>query len=162
MRSCLHAGADTLPSEQSCTVAVDCEDLGEEVLGSSLSLPNCDHCSLLNCRLATCPTSLVPGGFAEELRLSPCMAFPACFVVFLLWNEKSFRPCCSNPGYGVVTYISKRAVTLVLLFVLWWPSGLRVLGIAETQNKKVGPCLKAQCCHIWLGRFDTCPVVSLP
>lgn len=29
MRSNLHVGADNLPSEQSCTVAVDCEDLGK-------------------------------------------------------------------------------------------------------------------------------------
>lgn len=112
MRSCLHVGADILPSEQSCTAAIDCEDLGREVLGSSLSLPNWDHCSLLSCGFATCPTSVVPRGFAEELHLHPHVVFPACFLFFLLQDEKSFRPCCSNPGYIVVTCISKRAVTL--------------------------------------------------
>lgn len=134
-----------------------CRCLRKDVLGSSLTLPSC----LLRCGLATYSHNPVPRCFAEEPYQSPSVAFPACFLSFLLWDKKSFRSGCSHPGYTLGVDISKRSVSL---FYSLCYDDCQVPGWVWDRNTKleVCSCLKAQCCHPWQDRFDSCSAARLP
>lgn len=107
------------------------------------------HCSLLSCGLATCPTSLVPRGFAEGLHPNPHVAFSAwsssfsrmkslsgLFVQILatVWSHvsaKGLSPCfiicimvtvsCQGSGYSRNT--EQEGWSLPRSSILWYLAG---------------------------------------
>lgn len=117
------------------------EDLGKKVLGSSLSLSSWDHSGLLSSGLVTyfsksysqvlCRRTLSKSSYGFS-SLLPLLPYLGC-KVFQVWLFKS----CDH----VDTHISKRAFT-ALFFVLWWPSGPRVMCVCDRNTEQeVWSCL---------------------
>lgn len=118
------------------------EDLGKEVLGSSLSLSSWDHSGLLSSGLVTYFFKSYSQVLCRRTLSKSTYGFSSLLPLLPYLGCKVFQVCLFKSCDHVDTHISKRAFT-ALFFVLWWPSGPRVVCVCVigTQNKKFGPCL---------------------
>lgn len=111
------------------------EDLGKEVLGSSLSLSSWDHSGLLSSGLVTYFFKSYSQVFCRRTLSKTLYGFSSLLPLLPYLGCKVFQACLFKSRDHVDTHISERAVT-ALFFVLWWPSGPRAVCVCDRNTEQ--------------------------